>query len=111
MAEFEVYARAQWSDLISNYKICSTLGNIALTEPETIQAAVERMLQVLSNYLTCADGLEISLFYIGLGPSNAKTVTDHIAVLRPYSSLMLGHCGGLRNSQRLGVYVFTLLSA
>ena len=42
---------------------------------------------------------------IGVGPSNAKTITDHIAVLRPHAWLMLGHCAGLRNSQALGDYV------
>jgi AMP nucleosidase len=42
---------------------------------------------------------------IGVGPSNAKTITDHIAVLRPHAWMMLGHCAGLRNSQRLGDYV------
>jgi len=42
---------------------------------------------------------------IGVGPSNAKTATDHIAVLRPQAWLMLGHCAGLRNSQRLGDFV------
>ena len=42
---------------------------------------------------------------IGVGPSNAKTITDHVAVLRPHAWLMLGHCAGLRNSQRLGDYV------
>ena len=40
-----------------------------------------------------------------MGPSNAKTITDHIAVLRPHAWLMLGHCAGLRDSQRLGDYV------
>jgi AMP nucleosidase len=40
-----------------------------------------------------------------VGPSNAKTATDHIAVLRPHAWLMVGHCGGLRNSQRLGEFV------
>jgi AMP nucleosidase len=39
------------------------------------------------------------------GPANAKTITDHIAVLRPHAWLMLGHCAGLRNSQQLGDYV------
>ncbi len=39
---------------------------------------------------------------IGVGPSNAKTATDHIAVLRPHAWLMVGHCAGLRNSQCLG---------
>jgi AMP nucleosidase len=38
-------------------------------------------------------------------PSNAKNITDHIAVLRPHAWMMLGHCAGLRNSQQLGDYV------
>jgi AMP nucleosidase len=42
---------------------------------------------------------------IGVGPANAKTITDHVAVLRPHAWLMLGHCAGLRNSQQLGDYV------
>src|SRR5438094_935747 len=33
------------------------------------------------------------------------TVTDHVAVLRPHAWLMVGHCAGLRNTQRLGDYV------
>ena len=32
---------------------------------------------------------------IGTGPSNARTITDHVAVLRPHAWLMLGHCAGL----------------
>ncbi len=47
----------------------------------------------------------ITIVNIGVGPSNAKTITDHIAVLRPHVWLMVGHCGGLRSSQRLGDYV------
>ena len=42
---------------------------------------------------------------IGTGPSNARTITDHVAVLRPHAWLMLGHCAGLRNTQKLGDYV------
>ena len=42
---------------------------------------------------------------IGVGPSNARTITDHVAVLRPHCWLMLGHCAGLRRSQQLGDYV------
>ena len=44
----------------------------------------------------------ITLIDIGVGPSNAKTVTDHVAVLRPDLMLMIGHCGGLRNHQDIG---------
>ena len=47
----------------------------------------------------------ITMINIGVGPSNAKTITDHIAVLRPHAWLMLGHCAGLRNTQALGDYV------
>ncbi len=47
----------------------------------------------------------ITLVNIGVGPSNAKTITDHLAVLRPQAWLMIGHCGGLRRTQRLGDYV------
>jgi len=42
---------------------------------------------------------------IGVGPSNAKTLTDHAAVLRPDLFLMIGHCGGLRNHQEIGDFV------
>ena len=47
----------------------------------------------------------ITLFNIGVGPSNAKTICDHLAVLRPEVWLMIGHCGGLRPSQTIGDYV------
>jgi AMP nucleosidase len=42
---------------------------------------------------------------IGVGPPNAKTITDHLAVLRPQAWLMIGHCGGLRSTQTIGDYV------
>jgi AMP nucleosidase len=47
----------------------------------------------------------VSLVNIGVGPANAKTVTDHVAVLRPDTMIMIGHCGGLRNHQRQGDFV------
>ncbi|HKJ95656.1 MAG TPA: AMP nucleosidase, partial [Gammaproteobacteria bacterium] len=56
-------------------------------------------------HLVERNGLGITLINIGIGPSNAKTVTDHLAVLRPHCWLMVGHCGGLRRSQQLGDYV------
>ena len=46
-----------------------------------------------------------TLVNIGVGPPNAKTITDHLAVLRPQCWLMVGHCGGLRQSQHIGDYV------
>jgi AMP nucleosidase len=44
----------------------------------------------------------VSMINIGVGPSNAKTITDHLAVLRPDLVLMIGHCAGLRNHQEIG---------
>ena len=44
----------------------------------------------------------VTMVNIGVGPSNAKTITDHLAVLRPDLMLMIGHCGGLRNHQEIG---------
>lgn len=64
-----------------------------------------RMPQMPAYHLKRADGRGITMVNIGVGPSNAKTITDHIAVLRPHAWLMLGHCAGLRNSQQLGDYV------
>jgi len=36
---------------------------------------------------------------------NNRLITDHLAVLRSHCWLMLGHCGGLRNTQVLGDFV------
>lgn len=64
-----------------------------------------RLPQMPAYHLKRADGLGITMVNIGVGPSNAKTITDHIAVLRPHVWLMLGHCAGLRNTQSMGDYV------
>jgi AMP nucleosidase len=61
--------------------------------------------QMPAYHLKREDGDGITLVNIGVGPSNAKTITDHIAVLRPHCWVMLGHCAGLRRSQLLGDYV------
>lgn len=47
----------------------------------------------------------ISIVNIGVGPSNAKNCTDHLAVLRPDAMLMVGHCAGVRNHQDIGDFV------
>ena len=61
--------------------------------------------QMPAYHLTNDDNKGVTLVNIGVGPSNAKTITDHLAVLRPHVWLMIGHCGGLRLTQRLGDYV------
>ncbi|WAT85035.1 AMP nucleosidase [Delftia acidovorans] len=64
-----------------------------------------RLPQMPAYHLVRADHSGITMVNIGVGPANAKTITDHIAVLRPHAWMMLGHCAGLRNSQQLGDYV------
>jgi AMP nucleosidase len=61
--------------------------------------------QMPAYHLTAPDGQGVTLINIGVGPSNAKNITDHLAVLRPNCWLMVGHCGGLRQSQQIGDYV------
>ncbi|QCI10532.1 AMP nucleosidase [Pseudomonas putida] len=61
--------------------------------------------QMPAYHLIAADGDGVTLVNIGVGPSNAKNITDHLAVLRPHCWLMIGHCGGLRQSQTIGDYV------
>jgi AMP nucleosidase len=61
--------------------------------------------QMPAYHLTAPEGEGVTLVNIGVGPSNAKNITDHLAVLRPNCWLMVGHCGGLRDTQRIGDYV------
>jgi AMP nucleosidase len=92
------------------YTALSCAGGVVVTrdtpEPERMVAeAPWRRHQMPAYHLMAEDGRGITLVNIGVGPSNAKTITDHLAVLRPQAWLMIGHCGGLRGSQRLGDYV------
>ena len=64
-----------------------------------------RLPQMPGYHLLRADRSGITMVNIGVGPANAKNITDHIAVLRPHAWIMLGHCAGLRNTQHLGDYV------
>ncbi len=68
-------------------------------------SAPPRLPQMPAYHLMRAGHSGITMVNIGVGPANAKTITDHIAVLRPHAWLMLGHCAGLRNTQQLGDYV------
>lgn len=64
-----------------------------------------RLPQMPAYHLVRPDHSGITMVNIGVGPANAKNMTDHIAVLRPHAWVMLGHCAGLRNTQQLGDYV------
>lgn len=75
------------------------------TPLDSIAAAPWRRFQMPAYHLMGEDGVGVTLVNIGVGPSNAKTITDHLAVLRPQCWIMVGHCGGLRHSQQIGDYV------
>ncbi|MBI5718961.1 MAG: AMP nucleosidase [Burkholderiales bacterium] len=72
---------------------------------DELGAPPPRLPQMPAYHLVRPDASGITMVNIGVGPANAKTITDHVAVLRPHAWLMLGHCAGLRNSQQLGDYV------
>jgi AMP nucleosidase len=82
-------------------------GNIVTRKGElAIQPATPaRLPQMPAYHLVAPKSRGITMINIGTGPSNARNITDHVAVLRPHAWLMLGHCAGLRNSQKLGDYV------
>ena len=103
--EFEAYARAMLDDPDSGYESFVGPGDVVITDGSGAMSEPGRLPQMPTYHLTRKGQGGITLVNIGVGPSNAKTATDHIAVLRPHAWLMVGHCAGLRNSQSLGDFV------
>ncbi|MDA8585604.1 AMP nucleosidase [Rhodobacteraceae bacterium] len=103
--EFEKYARAELADPDSGYTAFVGPGNTEITDANTDLETPAKLPQMPTFHLKREGGGGITLVNIGVGPSNAKTATDHIAVLRPHAWLMVGHCAGLRKTQRLGDFV------
>lgn len=79
--------------------------NSQLTDQPSSGAPATKLPQMPAYHLVRDGHMGVTLVNIGVGPSNAKTITDHVAVLRPHCWVMVGHCGGLRHTQRLGDYV------
>ena len=105
VTEFEEYARAMLRDPDSGYTSFVSTGNVEISDGDAPLHASVKTPQMPTYHLKRANGSGITLVNIGVGPSNAKTATDHIAVLRPHAWLMVGHCAGLRNTQALGDFV------
>ena len=92
------------------YTALSGAGGLYLDTPasnarERLSDTAWRRHQMPAYHLIRPDHSGITLVNIGVGPSNAKTICDHLAVLRPEAWLMIGHCGGLRDTQRIGDFV------
>jgi AMP nucleosidase len=81
-------------------------GDDAAEAEARIAAAPWHRFQMPAYHLARGDGQGgVTIVNIGVGPSNAKNITDHLAALRPHCWLMIGHCGGLRQTQAIGDYV------
>ncbi len=108
--EFVRFACEQLQQEGSPYEALSCAGGLVMTR-ETVDPAKAvadgawRRHQMPAYHLMAPGRRGLSLINIGVGPSNAKTITDHLAVLRPEAWLMIGHCGGLRATQTIGDYV------
>ncbi len=94
----------------SRYTSLSVPGGLQISQPTPtsraeIDASPWRRSQMPAYHLHAPGNTGITLVNIGVGPANAKTITDHLAVLRPQCWVMVGHCGGLRHSQAIGDYV------
>jgi len=108
--EFVRWATEEIADPDSPYQRLSCAGGAVITADARDRDAMVSDLawkkhQMPAWHLSAADGPGITLVNIGVGPANAKTICDHLAVLRPAAWLMIGHCGGLRESQEIGDYV------
>ncbi|WP_246685832.1 AMP nucleosidase [Mesorhizobium sp. B2-4-6] len=105
--EFVARARELMASGDSGYVEFIEPGNVVTRNGATASEGTspQRLPQMPAYHLKKPGHGGITMVNIGVGPSNAKTITDHIAVLRPHAWVMLGHCAGLRNTQALGDYV------
>ena len=108
--EFVAWAAAQLKIEGSPYTALSAAGHVLIdrdtANPEaTVAGGAWRKHQMPAYHLMARGRAGVTLVNIGVGPSNAKTICDHLAVLRPQCWIMIGHCGGLRGSQTIGDYV------
>jgi AMP nucleosidase len=110
--EFVRLGHAEMANPDSEYVAFVEPGNVVTRRTglpseasDELGAPPPRLPQMPGYHLVRKDRSGITMVNIGVGPANAKTITDHVAVLRPHAWMMLGHCAGLHNSQQLGDYV------
>lgn len=121
MDEFEAFAQKEFKKTPENggapFIALVKPGNVVGFNPNVPNAkehfknanigdkAPSRDPQMPAYHLVRKDGSGVSIMNIGVGPSNAKTATDELAVLRPEAWMMIGHCAGLSSMQNVGDYV------
>jgi AMP nucleosidase len=96
---------AQYSAFVEPGNVITRRTGSATLAGDELGKTPARLPQMPAYHLVRPDHSGLTMVNIGIGPANAKTITDHVAVLRPHAWLMLGHCAGLRNTQNLGDYV------
>ena len=103
VTEFVKFGLRELSDPSSRYT------RLVLPSGETVSDTValedlelESKFQMPRYDLVTENGDGITMINIGVGPSNAKTITDSLAVLRPEAWIMIGHCAGLDARMRIG---------
>lgn len=106
IARLEHYTGTQAEDfqryvLLTNYKM--HMDEFKRMFPKCKSSV--RSVQMPAHHHCAEDNTGFSIVNIGVGPSNAKNFTDHLAVLRPDAMVMVGHCAGVRNHQAIGDYV------
>jgi len=104
VAELE-RADSPWRALVLPGGVEIGRGDLAEADVKVAAAPWHRFQMPAYHLLRADGGGGVTLVNIGVGPANAKNITDHLAVLRPHCWLMVGHCAGLRQSQRIGDYV------
>ncbi len=107
---FASICRARMKDGDARYDAFVEPGNVItrnarIGQPVPAGVPPSRMPQMPAYHLVEPYLAGITMINIGTGPSNARNITDHVAVMRPHAWLMLGHCAGLGHSQKLGDYV------
>jgi AMP nucleosidase len=111
--QFIQWGLTELADPASPYDRLTAPGGVVVRRGDDPADAAARLaaapwhrFQMPAYHLARTDGQGgVTIVNIGVGPSNAKNITDHLAVLRPHCWLMVGHCGGLRQSQAIGDYV------
>ena len=107
---FASICRARMKDGDPRYDAFVEPGNVItrnarLGQPVAAGTPPARVPQMPAYHLVEPNLAGITMINIGTGPSNARNITDHAAVMRPHAWLMLGHCAGLGPEQKLGDYV------
>ncbi len=95
-ADFQRYV------LLTNYDM--HMAELAEVYPDCVQPARPGVQMPAYHHRADANA-GVTIVNVGVGPSNAKTLTDHVAALRPDVVMMIGHCAGVRNHQEIGDFV------